>query len=84
MISWIRNFFYSDEEYYQDYYDEHFCLAKEVEELKEKYDSLLLDIKMLEEANIEQTNALYEISNSLDARIDIIYNELKGLNGDGI
>jgi len=84
MISWIRNFFYSDEEYYQDFYDEHFCLAKEVEELKEKYDSLLLDIKMLEEADIEQTNALYEISNSLDARIDIIYNELKGLNGDGI
>jgi hypothetical protein len=84
MISWIRNFFHSDKEYYQDYYDEHFCLAGEIEDLKEKYDSLLLDIKMLEEADIEQTNALYEISNSLDARIDIIYNELKGLNGDGI
>jgi len=84
MINWIKNIFYSSCEYYQDYYDEHFCLAKEVEELKEKYNCLLLDIKRLEEENIEQTNALYEISNSLDARIDIIYNELKGLNGDGI
>lgn len=84
MISWIKRFFYSDEEYYQDYYDEHYCLAHEVENLKEMYECILLDIKRLEEENIEQTNALYEMSNSLDARIDIIYNELKGMNGDGI
>lgn len=84
MINWIKNLFYSSCEYYVDYHDEHYCLAKEVQTLKELYDSLVEDIRRLEEENIEQTNALYEISNSLDARIDIIYNELKGLNGDGI
>jgi len=77
MINWIKNIFYSNEEYYNDYYDEHFCLADEVEKLKER-------VEMLELESVEQTNALYEMSNSLDARIDIIYNELKGLNGDGI
>jgi len=84
MISWIKNLFHSSCEYYQDYYDEHYCLARDVEDLKEKYDCILLDIKRLEEESIEQTNALYEMTNSLDSRIDIIYNELKGMNGDGI
>ena len=32
-------------------------------------------IQVLEEANTEQTNALYEIANSLEARIDIIASE---------
>ena len=32
-------------------------------------------IKVLEEENIEQTNALYEIANSLEARIDILASE---------
>jgi len=44
-------------------------------ELEEKYNSLLLDVKRLEEENIETTNTLYEIMNSIDAvdaRIDII------------
>lgn len=35
-------------------------------ELEEKYNSLLLDIKRLEEENIETTNILYEIENKLD------------------
>jgi len=44
-------------------------------ELEEKYESLLLDVKRLEEENIETTNTLYEIMNSIDAvdtRIDIL------------
>ena len=44
-------------------------------ELEEKYSALLLDIKRLEEENIETTNSLYEIMNSIEAvdrRIDII------------
>jgi hypothetical protein len=44
-------------------------------ELEEKYNCLLLDVKRLEEENIETTNTLYEIMNSVEAvdrRIDII------------
>lgn len=44
-------------------------------ELQEKYNSLLLDVKRLEEENIETSNTLYELMNSIDAvdaRIDIL------------
>ena len=41
-------------------------------ELEEKYNCLLLDVKRLEEENIETTNELYRMENSLDARIDIL------------
>lgn len=44
-------------------------------EMEEKYRSLLLDVKRLEEENIETTNSLYEVMNcldALDARIDIL------------
>ena len=43
--------------------------------LEEKYKALLIDVKRLEEENIETTNTLYELMNSLDAvdaRIDIL------------
>jgi hypothetical protein len=43
--------------------------------LEEKYNALLVDIKRLEEENVETTNVLYEIMNSVDAvdrRIDIL------------
>ena len=46
-----------------------------VVELQEKYQGALVDIKRLEEENIETSNCLYEIMNSIDAvdaRIDII------------
>jgi hypothetical protein len=49
-------------------------------ELEEKYESLLSDIVRLEEENIETTNTLYEVMNSIDAvdaRIDIILNSPK-------
>jgi hypothetical protein len=46
--------------------------------LEEKYNALLLDIKRLEEENIELTNCLYEVENRMNAKIDnihpVIYN----------
>ena len=57
-------------------------LAKEVVRLEErittleqKYEGALIDIKRLEEENVETTNTLYEIMHSIDAvdaRIDIV------------
>jgi hypothetical protein len=44
-------------------------------ELEEKYECLLIDVKRLEEENIETSNTLYEIMNSIEAvdnRIDIV------------
>lgn len=49
-------------------------------ELEEKYQGLLEDVKRLEEENIETTNVLYELGNSInavDARIDILVNDTK-------
>lgn len=43
-----------------------------VAELEEKYLCLLMDVKRLEEENIELTNEIYRLENSLDARIDIL------------
>jgi regulator of replication initiation timing len=43
-----------------------------VKVLEEKYSGTLQDIKRLEEENIELTNELYRLENSLDARIDIL------------
>lgn len=50
-------------------------LYQRIVELEEKYNNILLDVKRLEEENIETTNTLYEIMNSVDAvdsRIDIL------------
>ena len=50
-------------------------LFRKIEELEGKYSALLLDVKRLEEENVETTNTLYEIMHSVeavDARIDIL------------
>jgi hypothetical protein len=50
-------------------------LYERVKTLEDKYSGALQDIKRLEEENIETTNVLYEIMNSVDAvdaRIDIL------------
>jgi hypothetical protein len=50
-------------------------LQEKVKVLEEKYEGALIDIKRLEEENIETTNCLYENANSIDAvdrRIDIL------------
>ena len=43
-----------------------------LEVLEQKIQDLDDRVKVLEEENIEQTNALYEVMNSLEARIDIL------------
>ena len=61
-------------------------LLKRIEVLEEKYATLLKDVVRLEEENIETSNVLYELSNSLDAvdaRIDILTAE-KFLRDDDV
>jgi len=53
-------------------------LEKRVSVLEEKYRDVLIDIKRLEEENIELTNCNYELQNSIEAvdhRIDILFGE---------
>jgi len=53
-------------------------LQEKVKVLENKYQGALLDIKRLEEENIETSNCIYELQNSIEAvdnRIDILYGE---------
>lgn len=43
-----------------------------IEQVMERLDTLENRVKILEEENIELTNELYRLENSLDARIDIL------------
>lgn len=53
-------------------------LNERVKTLEEKYSGALFGIKRLEQENIELTNSLYEIENSIQSQIDnihpVIYN----------
>jgi hypothetical protein len=49
------------------------------ESIMEKLEQLEERIKLLEDANVEQTNSLYECWNSLDARIDILIEKIRGI-----
>ena len=76
-MGWLHNWGYAEQVPIDDVYDR---LAA----LEQKYYGALEDIKRLEEENIETTNCLYEIMNSVeavDARIDIIA-EHCGVNQD--
>ena len=77
MMGWLHNWGYADQVPIDEVYDR---LAA----LEQKYSGALEDIKRLEEENIETSNVLYEIMNSVeavDARIDIIV-EHCGVNQD--
>jgi hypothetical protein len=53
-------------------------LQEKVKVLEEKYEGALIDIKRLEESDIETSNLFYELMNSIDAvdnRIDILYGD---------
>jgi len=50
-----------------------------INDIQDKLDELEQRIKLLEDANVEQTNALYEAWNSLDARIDILIEKIRGI-----
>ena len=76
-MGWLHNWGYAEQVPIDDIYDR---LAA----LEQKYSGALEDIKRLEEENIETSNVLYEIINSVeavDARIDIIA-EHCGVNQD--
>jgi len=55
----------------QEFFED-FDLYDRLVELEENYNALILDVKRLEEENVELTNELYRVENSLDARIDIL------------
>ena len=77
MMGWLHNWGYAEQVPIDEVYDR---LAA----LEQKYYGALEDIRRLEEENIETTNCLYEIMNSVeavDARIDIIA-EHCGVNQD--
>lgn len=72
MIRFIK-WFFSDTK--KPIIEQHIDVYGKLFELEEKYQGLLQDVKRLEEENIETSNVLYELSNSLDAvdaRIDIL------------
>jgi len=72
MMGWLHNWGYEEQVPIDDVYDR---LAA----LEQKYYGALEDIKRLEEENIETSNVLYEIINSMEAidrRIDIVFEEL--------
>jgi hypothetical protein len=68
MFKWIDNFLkpYQVSEFDMSVFDK-------VNILEEKYNSLLLDVKRLEEENVELTNCLYEVENRLQSKIDNIH-----------
>jgi len=47
-------------------------LIDRIIDLEQKYNSLLLDVKHLEEENIETTNELYRLENRIDSIINYI------------
>ncbi len=83
MIRFIK-WFFSDTK--KPIVENHINVYSKLVELEEKYNALLIDVKRLEDENIETTNVLYELSNSLDAvdaRIDILTAE-KWLKDDDV
>lgn len=70
-MNWIKKWSFEEQVPMDNIY-------KRLIELEQKYEGLLQDVVRLEEENVELTNELYRMENSLDSRIDILYNELKG------
>jgi septal ring factor EnvC (AmiA/AmiB activator) len=77
----MKNFYdsmisrYGKQEAEPNLYDMIRKLEKEVKNLEQQYKDALVDIKRLEEENVETTNTLYEVMHSIDAvdaRIDIL------------
>jgi nicotinate-nucleotide pyrophosphorylase len=62
MIKFLRWFFSPSKSLILE---EHINFYEKLQELEDR-------IKVLEEENVETTNSLYELSNSLEARIDIL------------
>ena len=78
MIKWIKWFLSPNKkpiiEEHIDFYADFLSLKKRVEDLERENILKLARIEELERENISSINAMYEISNSLEARIDMITN----------
>lgn len=48
-----------------------------MDDIYKKIEELEVRVRILEEENVELTNELYRMENSLDARIDILVNEFR-------
>ena len=59
-------------------------LNDRVRALEEKYSGALVDIKRLEEENVELTNSLYEVENTLQSQIDSIHPVVYNIENKGI
>lgn len=60
--------------------EEHIDLHSKLIDIEEKYQSLLMNVKRLEDENLETANTLYEIMHfieAVDARIDILMEHCK-------
>lgn len=68
-MNWIRWFFSPSK---KPINEAHIDLYDRIVDLEERYQALLSDVVRLEEENVELTNELYRLENSLDSRIDIL------------
>ncbi len=59
------------------YDNNYFSPGDKIFEFEERIKLLEDQVKVLQEENVQTTNSLYEIANSLDARIDILLNTPK-------
>lgn len=48
-----------------------------MDDIYKKIEELEVRVRILEEENVELTNELYRMENSLDARVDILVNEFR-------
>ena len=88
MINVIKWFFSSTKkpitEEHVDFYTELTSLKKRIENLERENILNLSRIEELERENVSSTNAMYEIANSLEARIDMIASPVVDFgNNDG-
>jgi len=72
MIKWIKEVLNGYDELTDSVTGERYNLLDVVEKLTEVVDSLEQRVQKLEEENIQTTNELYRLENSLDSRIDIL------------
>ena len=75
MINKFINWFFSPSNRLID--EDHVDFYSKLIELEQR-------IKILEEENVETTNSIYEIANSLESRIDILSSEPYNLNNYGL
>lgn len=82
MFEWIQKLMYYDDVPIDDIYLRLSDLEILTKELREKYDSLLSDVKRLEDENIQLTNTLYELESRLETKINNIHPVVYNIKSD--